>query len=233
MVTYLSQRLLDIKSRYTFIEKLCLLVYYACTKSRHYLLSSSCIVVCQHDIIKCMMHKPVLSGRMGKWEYALVEYDWRYEPLKAMKGQVIADFIVDNSIQVDDQDVCLAEGKCWQLFFDGSVCSRGQGISFIIVSPGGFEQEVSIWLGFDCTNNQAEYEALLSGLEMLVEMEAGSVAVFGDSKLVVQQLTGESQCLDGTLNEYHERCMEILDMLNRYSITHIPREANTRANALA
>jgi ribonuclease HI len=180
-----------------------------------------------------MMHKSVLSGRMGKWEYALVEYDWRYEPLKAMKGQVIADFIVDNSIQVDDQDVCLAEGKCWQLFFDGSVCSRGQGISFIIVSPGGFKQEVSIWLGFDCTNNQAEYEALLSGLEMLVEMEAGSVAVFGDSKLVVQQLTGESQCLDGTLNEYRERCMEILDRLNRYSITHIPREANTRANALA
>ena len=46
VITYLSQRLLDAESRYTFIEKLCLCLYYACTKLRHYLLSSMCIVAC-------------------------------------------------------------------------------------------------------------------------------------------------------------------------------------------
>ena len=55
IITYLSQRLIDAETRYTFIEKLCLSLYYACTKLRHYLLSSTCIVVCQTDVIKHML----------------------------------------------------------------------------------------------------------------------------------------------------------------------------------
>jgi hypothetical protein len=76
-------------------------------------------------------------------------------------------------------------------------------------------------------------EALLSSLEMLVEMAAREVAIFGDSKLVVQQVTRESQCLDGVLNECHEKCMDILNVLDGYNVIHVPREANERANGLA
>jgi hypothetical protein len=81
LVAYVSQRLLDAETRYVFVEKLCLSLYYAFSKFRHYILSSSCIVVCQYDVIKHMLLKPILSGRMGKWTYALVEYDLAYEPL--------------------------------------------------------------------------------------------------------------------------------------------------------
>ena len=62
IITYLSRRFIDAETRYTFIEKLCLSLYYACTKLRHYLLSSACIVVCQTDVIKHMLQKPILSG---------------------------------------------------------------------------------------------------------------------------------------------------------------------------
>ena len=55
VITYLSRRLIDAEMRYTFIEKLRLSLYYACTKLRHYLLSSTCIVVCQTDEIKHML----------------------------------------------------------------------------------------------------------------------------------------------------------------------------------
>ena len=48
---------------------------YACTKLRHYLLSNTRIVVCQTDVLKHMLQKPILSGRIGKWAYVLVEYD--------------------------------------------------------------------------------------------------------------------------------------------------------------
>jgi hypothetical protein len=82
IITYLSQRLIDAETRYTFIEKLCLSLYYPCAKLRHYLLSSTCIVVCQTDVIKYMLQKLILSGRIGKWAYALVEYDLSCEPLK-------------------------------------------------------------------------------------------------------------------------------------------------------
>jgi hypothetical protein len=49
-------------------------------------------------VIKHMLQKPILSGRIRKWAYALIEYDLAYEPLKSMKGQVVADFIVGHSI---------------------------------------------------------------------------------------------------------------------------------------
>jgi hypothetical protein len=75
----MSRRLLDAETRYVFMEKLCLSLYYACSKFRH-ILSSSCIVACQYDIIKHMLLKPILSGKIGKWAYALVEYDLAYEP---------------------------------------------------------------------------------------------------------------------------------------------------------
>jgi hypothetical protein len=75
VVTYLSQRLVDAETRYTFIEKLCLCLFYACTKCKCYLLSSHCTVSGQADVIKYMLHNPIMSGRIGKW--ALAAFDFR------------------------------------------------------------------------------------------------------------------------------------------------------------
>jgi hypothetical protein len=49
-------------------------------------------------VIKYMLQNPIMSGRIGKWAYALIEYHLAYEPLKSMKGQVVADFIVEHRI---------------------------------------------------------------------------------------------------------------------------------------
>jgi hypothetical protein len=81
LVAYVSRRLLDAETWYVFVEIFCLSLYYACSKFRHYILSSSCIVACQYDVIKHMLLKPTLSGRIGKWAYVLVEYDLASEPL--------------------------------------------------------------------------------------------------------------------------------------------------------
>jgi hypothetical protein len=95
IITHVSRRLLDAETMYQFIEKLYFLLYYACTKLRHYLLSSTCIIACQTDVIKHMLHMPILSGRLDKWVYGLVEYDLVYESLKSIKGQIVIDFIVE------------------------------------------------------------------------------------------------------------------------------------------
>jgi hypothetical protein len=71
-----------------------------------------------------MLQRPILSGRLGKWVYALIEYDLKYETLRAMKGQVVADFIVDHNVGIDD-NLCMVERDSWKMFFDGSICSHG------------------------------------------------------------------------------------------------------------
>ena len=85
-----------------------------------------------------MLQKRILSGRIGKWAYALIEYDLAYKSLKSMKGQIVANFIVDhrvsdeNDIEVDYIDI-----YPWELYFDGSACREGQGVGIVLVSPRG------------------------------------------------------------------------------------------------
>jgi hypothetical protein len=103
IVAFISQRLLDYEARYTFLEKLCLSLHFARGKFRHYILMSWCAIVCQHDVIKHMLYRPILSGRLGKWAYSLIEYDLAFESLRARRGQVVADFIVDHMIAPDEE----------------------------------------------------------------------------------------------------------------------------------
>jgi hypothetical protein len=166
-------------------------LYYACTKLRHYLLSSTCIVACQTDVIKHMLHRPILSGRLGKWAYGLIEYDLVYESLKSIKGQTVADFIVDHRVDIrHDLDVSLILLTPWKLYFDGSACSDGQGIGIVFILPNGTCFEMASRLEYFCTINQAEYEALLFGLEILESMDVKHVEAFGDSLLIVHQVSG-------------------------------------------
>jgi hypothetical protein len=66
VVFYLSRRLLDLETRYSPIEKLCLCLYFSCIKLRYYLLSAECTVVSKADVIKHMLSMPILNGRIEK-----------------------------------------------------------------------------------------------------------------------------------------------------------------------
>ena len=129
---------------------------------RHYLLSSTCVVACQADVIKHMLYRPIHSRRIGKWVYTLIEYDLNFEPLRTLKGQVLADFIVEHGIDLDDE-INYHTFIPWKLYFDGSICKDGQGVGIINISPNGAEIGMSSRLDFYYTNNQTEYEALLFG----------------------------------------------------------------------
>ena len=115
-----------------------------------------------------MLQKPILSGRIGKWVYALVEYDLACEPLKSMRCQIVADFIIEHRIN-DEYDFEVSYITCTpqKLYFNGSVYDDGRGIDAVLISPNGAVFEFSNRLEENCTNNQVEYEALLFGLEFL------------------------------------------------------------------
>jgi hypothetical protein len=185
VVAYLSQKLLDPETRYSAVEKLCLCVYYSCTKFQHYLLNVECIVYSKFDVIKHMLSMPILNGRNGKWILALSEFELRFESAKAVKGQIIADFITERHCS----SINLIEITPWALFFDGSSCGKGGGVGILLIFPKGEMFEFTIPIQ-PTANNQAEYEALLRGLQYLREAKAIAVEIFGDSELVIKQLNG-------------------------------------------
>ena len=149
VVFYLSRHMLDAEIRYPEIEKLCLCLYFTCTKLRHILLSAETIVISKSDVIKHMLSAPVLKGRLGKWMFALSEFDIRYQPAKAVKGQALADLVADRI----STDIVAVFIRAWAMFFDGSACDDGCGVGILLVSPQGATYSFSIRMNYPCTNN--------------------------------------------------------------------------------
>jgi hypothetical protein len=89
VVFYFSGRMVDTETRYHEMEKLCLYLFFTCTKLRHILLFAEIIIIYKSDIIKPMLSAPVLKGWLRKWMFALSKFDIRYQPRKGSQGTSI------------------------------------------------------------------------------------------------------------------------------------------------
>jgi hypothetical protein len=123
------------------------------------------------------------------------KFDIWYQPTKAVKGQALADLIAERI----NTNIATLSVRAWAMYFDGSACEDRCGIGILLVSPQGVTYSFSIRLPTPCTDNLAEYEAVRKGMELLVEAGVEAVEVFGDSKLVISQLTEEYRCESGSL----------------------------------
>ena len=83
------------------------------------------------------------------------------------------------------------------------------------------------------TGNQAEYEAILKGLQLLQEVKVDTIEIFGDSQLIINQLIGLYECKDDILRSYYEKCQDLIDEFPMVTIKHISRASNQEANRLA
>ncbi|KAK2362505.1 hypothetical protein QL285_087565 [Trifolium repens] len=230
-IYYLSRVLNDAETRYSVIEKLCLCLYFSCTKLKHYIKPVDVFVYSHFDIIKHMLLKPILHSRIGKWALALTKYSLTYKPLRAVKGQIVADFITDHS--VIEFPVNYVELEPWILYFDGSRHKHGTGIGILIISPLKIPTKFKYKINGSCSNNEAEYEALIAGLEILLDLGARHIKIRGDSELVVKQLTKEYKCIQEHLMKYFVIAFSLLRQFESYDIQHVPRIENQEANDLA
>ncbi|CAN6721119.1 unnamed protein product [Malus baccata var. baccata] len=101
-VYYLSRILTEVETRYSPVEKLCLALYFTANKLRHYMLPCHVHIIAKTDVIKYMLSKPMLTGRIGKWILALSEFSFQYVPQRAVKGQAIADFLAEHQESQDE-----------------------------------------------------------------------------------------------------------------------------------
>lgn len=124
--------------------------------------------------------------------------------------------------------------------FDGSVGKDGDGICFWIQNRWKQKNKVpnnvrlcSYKLVFDCTNNEVEYEALITGLKILKKLGVKRIAVYGDSELVIKQIKGEYQANHPRIMQYRNVALDILKMFPEYTFKVVPRLQNLMVVSIA
>ncbi|XP_073125417.1 uncharacterized protein [Henckelia pumila] len=118
------------------------------------------------------------------------------------------------------------------LKFDGSSTEGTAGAGVVIISPTEVKTTLSFNLDFPCTNNQAEYEALVIGLEILKNLQAKNIQVIGDSQLVLRQVAGEYKCTSLSLAPYFAAASQLADDFEEINFQYVPRQQNWEANEL-
>ncbi|XP_062074983.1 uncharacterized protein LOC133778990 [Humulus lupulus] len=155
-------------------------------------------LVSKVDPLRYILSKPVLSGRLAKWSLILSKFEINFVPQKAIKGQALADFLaahpaLDNMEfheDLPDEEVFTIETSSWQLYFDGAAKKCGAGAVIVFVTPSGGLMPYSFHILAICTNNVAEYEALIIALKIVLEMQIQSLEVYGNSLLIIKQING-------------------------------------------
>ncbi|XP_058733283.1 uncharacterized protein LOC131604884 [Vicia villosa] len=124
-------------------------------------------------------------------------------------------------------------GSRWGLVFDGASNSYGHGVGAVIITPHGSHVPFTARICFECTNNIAEYEACITGLEEAIDLRIKILDVYGDSSLVINQIKGERETRHPGLIPYRDYARRLLPFFNKVTFHHIPREENQMADALA
>ncbi|GAU30269.1 hypothetical protein TSUD_384900 [Trifolium subterraneum] len=219
-VYFVSRALQGPELRYLQIEKIALAVIMAARKLRYYFLAHS-IVVRTDQPVKQLLARPDMVGRMLKWSLELAEFDISFESRKALKAQVLADFVAEITMSTT------SEKNKWTIFVDGSLNSQESGAGIILENGDRVLIEVSLGLSFPMTNNQAEYEAFLAGLRLAEDMGAEEIKIFTDSQLVASQVSGEYQTKEERLLEYLNLIKSKLAKFKETEVKHVPRCAQS------
>ena len=122
--------------------------------------------------MKQILYKPKTSGRVIKWAIELSEFDIRYKPRAVVKGQILADFIMEFTPTESTAATQLTPDlPIWRLSVDGAANAQGSGVGLILTSPNGIDVEYALSFGFQASNNEAEYEAVIAVLNLAHSME--------------------------------------------------------------
>ena len=121
----------------------------------------------------------------------------------------------------------------WRLSVDGAANAQGSGAGLILTSLDGIDMEYALKFGFQASNNEAKYEAVIAGLNLAHFMEADQLKVSSDSQLVVKQIEDSYKARGEKMILYLKKVRELLKKFIRVQVKHVRRKENSRADALA
>ena len=230
-VYYCTCALRGAEERYPRMEKLILALVTAARKLRPYFQAHTIEVPTEYPM-KQILHKPETSGRLMKWAIELSEFNIRYRPKTAIKGQILADFAMEFASAKPARDAQVATDlSTWKLAVDGASNAQGSGAG--LTSPEGIDIEYALRFGFHTSNNEAEYEVVIAGLNLAHSLEVDQLEVYSDSQLVVRQIEDTYEAKSERMILYLQKVRDLLKKFVLVQVRHVPKEENSRADALA
>ncbi|GJY88828.1 reverse transcriptase domain-containing protein [Tanacetum coccineum] len=232
-VYFVSKALKETEINYSAMEKLILALVFAAKRLRRYFQAHPIAVITDQPI-KQVISKPDASGRLQKWSVLLGEHNISYRPRTAVKGQILADFLIEKP----ETDAVLPQSEVklqdpWILFTDGSSCVDGSGAGLILTNPEGMEFTYALRFEFTATNNEAEYEALIAGLRIAARMGVRNLEANVDSRLVANHVLGEYVAKEDNMIQYLDKTKSLIQGFDRFTIRQVPRGDNKKADALS
>jgi ribonuclease HI len=229
-VYFISEVLSETKICYPQIQKLLYTVILTRRKLQHYFKSHPVTVVSSFplgEIIQCRE----ASGRIAKWVVELMGETLSFAPRKAIKSQVLADFLAE---WVDTQlPTAPIQAEHWTMYFDWSLMKTRADAGLLFISPHGKHVRYVLRLHFPASNNVAEYEALVNGLCIAVELGVQCLDARGNSQLVIDQVTKNSHCHDRKMEAYCDEVRRLEDKFYGLELNHVARRYNETADDLA
>jgi len=184
-VYFISEVLSETKVRYPQIQKLIYAVILARRKLQHYFLGHPITVVLSFPLGEIIRSQEA-TGRIAKCSVELMSETLTYASRKAIKSQALADFVAEwTDSQLPPTQV---QAELWTMYFEGSLMKTGAGAGLLFISPLGVHMRYVIRIHFAASNNVAEYEALVNGLKIAIELGVRRLDVRGDSQLVIDQV---------------------------------------------
>ncbi|VFQ92987.1 unnamed protein product [Cuscuta campestris] len=180
-----------------------------------------------------VLRNSMSSGRMVKWAMMLTQFNIEYRPRSAIKGQALADFLVEMTGITPDLPVNKPTGQWWEMAVDGASGPRGYGGGIVFTTPEGFKIYHAIVFNFKLTNNESEYEALAGGLRLAQAFKIIRVSIKSDSSLIVGQVTGNMEAREGRMAQYKDVVLALLKGFEEFKIAQIPRAENADADLLS
>jgi ribonuclease HI len=148
-----------------------------------------------------------------------------------IKSQIIEDFFADWG---EHQYLPPApDSTYWRMNFDGSKMLRGLGAGVVLTSPKGDKLQYVLQMHFRASNNIAEYEALVHGLKLAKEIGIQRILCFGDSDLVVHQVSGEWDTKDANMVSYRFYVQQLCGFFEGCEFHHVPRANNNEVDWLS
>jgi len=197
---------------------------------QHYFLSHPITVVSSFPLGEIIQGREA-TGRIAKWSVELMSETLTYAPRKAIKSQALVDFVAEwTDSQLPPAQV---QSELWTRYFDGSLMKTGAGAGLLCISPLGVHMRYVIRIHFAASNNVAEYEALVNGLKITIELGFQCLDVRGDSQLVIDQVMKTLSCHEPKTEAYYKEVRRLEDKFHGLELVHITRCYNEAADELA